>query len=315
MLRRLPILLIAAFAALVALGLAAGAAGPVFPKGMRVGLAPPGDFKPSKHFPGFEDAGRDARITILELPPPAFQKIERSVFAKTQLGLSEVKRESFPFQSGIGFLVSARAQKNDAKLWVWFLVARGIGPQFGDLAMLIKVEVPEAASAVYTDATIRKALASVTFRPAPIAEQLALLPFEVKDLAGLRVMKVLGKDGVILIEGAGRDMVKQPYMIISLGRGNSATPGDRARFARELLGSAPLRDIAVTLAEPIRIGGRPGYEVRANAVRLDGKPLALVQWLRFGSGGFLRVIGVVHKENWDRLFPRFRQVRDGVELR
>jgi hypothetical protein len=77
-----------------------------------------GRFKPSKHFPGFEDAGRDARITILELPPPAFQKIERSVFAKTQLGLSEVKRESFPFQSGIGFLVSARAQKNDAKLRV-----------------------------------------------------------------------------------------------------------------------------------------------------------------------------------------------------
>jgi hypothetical protein len=77
--------LIAAFAALVALGpaVAAGAAGPVFPKGMRVGLAPPGDFKPSKHFPGFEDAGRDARITILELPPRAFQKIERSVFAKT----------------------------------------------------------------------------------------------------------------------------------------------------------------------------------------------------------------------------------------
>jgi hypothetical protein len=72
------------------------------------------------------------------------------------------------------------------------------------------VEVPEAASAVYTDATIRKALASVTFQPAPIAEQLALLPFKVKDRAGFRVMEVLGKDGVILIELAGRDMVKQP---------------------------------------------------------------------------------------------------------
>jgi hypothetical protein len=317
MLRRLPLLLIAAGAAFVALSpaFAAGAAEPVFPKGMRVGLVPPGDFKPSAHFPGFEDAGRDARITIIEPPPPAFEEIERSVFAKTQVGLSEVKREDFPFQSGIGFLVSARAQNNGAKLRVWFLVARGTGPQFGDLAMVIKVEVPEAASAVYTDAVIRKALASVTFRPAPVAEQLALLPFKVKDLAGLRVMKVLGADGVILIEGAGQDMVKHPYMIVSVGGAHPDTPDERARLARDMLRSAPLRELTVTLAEGMRIGGRPGYEIRANATGFDSKPLALVQWLRFGGGGFLRVVGVVHKEDWDQWFPRFRQVRDGVDVR
>jgi hypothetical protein len=39
-----------------------------------------------------------------------------------------VKRESFPFQSGIGCLVRAHAQKNDEKLRVWFLVATRIGP-------------------------------------------------------------------------------------------------------------------------------------------------------------------------------------------
>jgi hypothetical protein len=78
------------------------------------------------------------------------------------------------------------------------------------------------------------------------------------------------------------------------------------------LASAPLRDITVTLANQICIGGRPGFEIRANAIGLDGKPLALVQWLRFGGGGFLRVVGVVSKEKWDQWFPRFRQVRDGV---
>jgi hypothetical protein len=40
----------------------------------------------------------------------------------------------------------------------------------------------------------------------------------------------------------------------------------------------------------------------------------LVQWLRFGGGAFLRVIGVVHKEDWDQWFPRFREVRDSVDL-
>jgi hypothetical protein len=63
----------------------------------------------------------------------------------------------------------------------------------------------------------------------------------------------------------------------------------------------------------MRIEGQPGYEVRATAKGYDGKPLALVQWLRFGRGGFVRVIGAVHQENWDQLFPRFRAVRDGID--
>ena len=79
------------------------------------------------------------------------------------------------------------------------------------------------------------------------------------------------------------------------------------------MSSAPLRDIVVTFAEAMRIDGRPGYEVRATAMGFDGKPLALVQWLRFGGGGYLRVIGAVHQENWDQLFPRFRAVRDGID--
>jgi len=63
----------------------------------------------------------------------------------------------------------------------------------------------------------------------------------------------------------------------------------------------------------MRIDGRPGYEVRATATGYDGKKLSLVQWLRFGGGGFVRVIGAVHQENWDQFFPRFRAVRDGIE--
>jgi hypothetical protein len=157
-------------------------------------------------------------------------------------------------------------------------------------------------------------LATVTLRAPPIEEQLAMLPFKIKDLAGFRVMKVVLNDGAILVDGDDDDMVKHPYTIISAGRGGPQNPDDRARFARELLTSAPLRDLVVTLAEPMRIDGRPGYEVRATATGFDGKPLALVQWLRFSGGGFLRIIGAVHKENWDQFFPRFRAVRDGISV-
>jgi hypothetical protein len=311
MLRRLPILLVAVWAAFVAMGPAL-AAEPVFPKGSVIGLAPPGDLKLSTHFVGFEDPDRKVGISILQLPTAAYENIERSIFAKNQAGLTDVKRESFPFESGIGYLVTGRGEDNGIAVRKWFLASTGLGPFLG-LAMLIKVDVPEAASTVYPDAAIRKALASVTFREPPIGEQLSLLPIKFRELAGFRVMRVVGNDGAILIEGPSQDMIKNPYMIVSLGHGGPENPDDRARFARELLSSAPLRDIVVTFAEAMRIDGRPGYEVRAKATGYDGKPLALVQWLRFGGGGYLRIIGAVHQENWDQLFPRFRAVRDGID--
>ena len=311
MLRRLPIFLFAAWAMLVAIG-AASAAEPVFPKGMRIGLEPPGDLKLSVRFPGFEDPDRKVSISILQLQAMAYEEIERSIFAKNQATMTDVKRESFPFQNGVGFLITGDETVNGTVIHRWYLASTGLGPEFGDLAMLIKVEVPDSASAIYSDAVIRKALASVTFRTPPIEEALALLPFKLKDLAGFRVLRVQPGNGAILIDGPGQDMVKSPYVIISVGRGAPENPDDRARFARELLAAAPLRDMTLTMAEAMRIDGRPGFEARATATGYDGKKLALVQWLRFEGGGFLRVIGAVHQDNWDQLFPRFREVRDGI---
>jgi len=63
----------------------------------------------------------------------------------------------------------------------------------------------------------------------------------------------------------------------------------------------------------LRVSGLQGYEIRAQARGIDGEAVTLVQWVRFGSGGFLRVVGVTSKENWDALFTRFRAIRDGVE--
>ena len=70
--------------------------------------------------------------------------------------------------------------------------------------MLIKVDVPDAARAVYSDAAIRQALASVTFRPAPIQEQLGLLPFKLGEMAGFRVVKVTSRRRRDPHRGAGR---------------------------------------------------------------------------------------------------------------
>jgi hypothetical protein len=38
-----------------------------------------------------------------------------------------------------------------------------------------------------------------------------------------------------------------------------------------------------------------------------------VQWLRFGSGGFLHLVASAPTTRWPEAFTRFRAVRDGVD--
>src|SRR5450830_427502 len=218
--RRLLAYLVAAmlviWAALAALS-PAFSAEPVFPPGSRIGLEPPGGLKPSTHFPGFEDIDRKVAVTILELPASAYAELARAANATEQRGLTDVKREEFSLRGGTGLLVTGRAQINDVALHKWILLATAAADK--DLTVLINVEVPEAARAVYSDAVIRQALASVTFRPMPIQEQLGLLPFKLGQLAGFRVMQVLAQGGVILTEGP-TDLSKQPYVIVSIEQGS-----------------------------------------------------------------------------------------------
>jgi hypothetical protein len=288
---------------------------PIFPPGLRIGLEPPGDLKLSNRFPGFEDSEHKVVIAILDLPASAYRELEVAAFNKDQDQLQEVKRESFPFGSGIGFLVSGIARQNDVKLHRWSLLAMGIGESVPNLTMLVNVEVPESALPVYPEAVIRKALASVTFRPAPIQEQLGLLPFSLGDLSGFQVMQVLPTGTVILADNQSDNKERQPFMIVSIERGGPIEATDRGVFARNLLTNAPVRDLSMQSAEAMRISGAPGHEIRANGKGPAGDPVSVVQWLRFGSGAFLRIIGVSPAEKWDQSFGRFRTVRDGIAMR
>jgi len=126
---------------------------------------------------------------------------------------------------------------------------------------------------------------------------------------------VLPNGSVILAEEGSDRSGAQPFMIVSLERGGPAEAGDRATFARDLLANAPVRDLTVQSAESMRITGLPGYEIRAQGKDPAGASVSLVQWLRFGGGGFLRVIGVSPTEKWDAAFGRFRALRDGIAAR
>ena len=105
----------------------------------------------------------------------------------------------------------------------------------------------------------------------------------------------------------------QAYVIVTVAPGGPPNAADRGRFARDLIGQGPVRELSITSGETMRVKGMPGNEVRATAKNLENKPVQIVQWLRFGSGGFMRIVAVSPKEEWDAMFPRFRALRDGIE--
>jgi hypothetical protein len=286
---------------------------PVFPPGSRIGLEPPPQMAPSKRFSGFEDPAREAAVLVLDLPSAAYKEVEASLFAKPQKDVQGLVRRSFPFKEGTAHLAEGTADANGKSVHKWFFLATAAEGPVPDLTAFITVEVPEGARVIYTDAAIEAALRSVTYRQAPIDEQLAMMPFKLGDRAGFHVRRVTPPSTVVLTEDGAGGLFDKGYVIVSIAPGGPARSSDRARFAQDLINSAPVRDLSLQFGENMRIGGQPGNEVRASAKDADGKPIRIVQWLRFGSNGFMRIVAVSPQDEWDALFPRFRALRDGID--
>jgi hypothetical protein len=310
-----PLLLASLLTLTLTVATAARAADPIYPPGLRIGLTPPAGMtlNPVTHV--FEDSDHKARITILDLPLHLYGDMEKMVFAEThQPNVTLLKRESFPFASGLGYYAAVKLTVDGTEYLKWLLLAQSAAAPVPDLAALVSIQVPAAAHDVYTDEVARKTLASVTFRPTPVEERLGLLPFKFSDKAGFNVMQV-APVGVVLGDQAAADTAAHPQIVVTIGDGAPEAADQRAIFARQMLARTSVTDLAVTSAEPIRISNGAGFEIRANAKDPHGNPIALVQWLRFQGGAFVRIVAAGPKSDWDTLFPRFRQLRDGIELR
>ena len=296
---------------LLVLALPARAADALFPPAFRVGLVPPAGLVLSKDFPGFEDAERKVAIVVAELPPPAYYELERAVFSeKPNLQIVIEKRELLSHENGLAMLVTGYQGEGAARVRKWMLFTL-----IADLTALVTVQMPEAAVTTYPAGAIRAALASITFRPPPIDEQLKLLPFRLSELAGFRVFRALPEGVAMLTDGPNPDdFLAQPHLIVSAARGGPQQAADRENFARRMFAVPQGLNGRITGAEAMRIGGQPGFEIQAEATDpKSGALFTVVQWLRFGPGGYLRVVGIAKKEAWPQMFPRFRAIRDGVE--
>lgn len=313
---RHPIRLMLAAALMAALALPAAAAEAIFPTASRIGLVPPPGMQVSPAFPGFEDRESNAFIRLVALPGPAFAEIEKTMSSEAlkKQGLTIEKRESFAMPNGKALLIVAQQSAASARIRKWLLVA-----PLDDITALASVEIPLSVTR-YPAAVIRTALATLATRPhVPVDEQLRMVPFKLGEFSGFRVVRVLPGMALQLTDGPkdALEATEQPHLVISIAPGGPQQPGDRAQFARLAMSGLPaFKDLRLVSSEPMRLGGMAGHETRAEGKDPQtGADIAVVQWLRFGTGAYIRIVGYAPKQDWTQTFMRFRAVRDGLETR
>ena len=312
------VVVLAAALALGATGFGAApafAADPVFPPGSRVGMTPLVGLGPAKSFAGFETQDQGVKVLVAELPAEAYTEVANAFKANTA-GSGGVKPESIETTSaGVAYYTAESANDGGNNVRRYSMILSG-----GTFAGYVAVQVPENASRIYTDEAIRQMFASAAIRKeVPVKEQLDGMPFNVSELGGFENVRTLAPSAALILadanEAAGFETA--PFMVIGLMAGAPAQPDDRDRFAQQAAKSIPgVREARITMSEPIRIDGQPGYETRIDATSgRDNTPLTVVQWLRFGSQNSLRIIGSAPRDGWPQAFPRFRSVRDGIQPR
>ncbi len=299
-------------------GVPASAADPVFPLGSRMGFVPPPGFVVSKRFPGFEHPDTKSSMVLATLPAQAYGDLEASISpdALKKQGITEEKRETLTLANGKALLVVGTEQDKEKgqKFRKWMLLG-----QLAEGVALVAVMVPEPAVQTFKDDVIRASLLTLAVRPSvPMDEQIALMPFKLNDLSGLRPIRVLGNTGVVLTYGDKEvsTAAEQPFFAVMIGQGGPEQAADRANFARNLFtGLGDVKEVHILSGDMLRLGGGAlaTHELQAEAKEaFTDTPMKLVQWVRFGSGSFIRMLGVAPADQWTTAFPHFRAVRDGV---
>jgi hypothetical protein len=294
---------------------AASAADPVYPLGIRVGLTPLIGLVPAKTFVGFETEDQGVKVLLAELPAAAYGEVE-SAFKATPQGSGGVKPESMETAAGKAYYTIEDGSDDGKAVRRYSMILPG--PTFSGY---VAVQVPENATKIYTDDAIRQMFASaVVRRQVPVDEQLSTMPFKVGELSDFKQVRTLAPGAAIILadntEEAGFESA--PFMVIGIMGSAPAQPDDRGRFAQQAATMIPgVRDARITMSEPVRIDGVPGYETRIDATSgKDNTPVTVVQWLRFGgNGSSLRIIASAPRDEWPKAFPRFRAVRDGIAPR
>jgi hypothetical protein len=288
------------------------AAEAVFPPGSRVGMIPLVGLTRAKTFIGFETEDESVKVLVAELPPEAYGEV-MNAFKANPAGTGGVKPESIETAVGTAYYSVENARSGASTVRRYSMILPG-----GTFSGYVAVQIPENAAKIYTDDAVRQMFASAAIRKeVPVEEQLGLMPFKIGELSDFKHVRTLTPGaGILLADGDERTGFEAaPFMVIGLMGSSPTQPEDRGRYAEQAATSIPgVHNWRITMSEPVRIDGMAGYETRLDATSgKDNTPVTLVQWLRFGGGQSLRIIGSAPREEWAKAFPRFRAVRDGIQ--
>lgn len=311
LLRPLTALTLFVITAVSAIG-SALAADPVFPPGARLGMVPLIGLNPAKSFPGFESEDQSVKVLVTELPADAYGEVANA-FKTNPAGPAGVKPDKIETTAGLAYFTVETAKNGADTVKRYSMIVPGQG-----FSGYVAVQIPENAAKIYTDEAVRQMFATaVTRKEVPVDEQLAQMPFKISDLANFKNVRMLAPGAsIVLADGdEATGFESKPFMIVGLIGATPQNPDDRARFAQEAAQQIPgVREARVTMSEPIRISGTPGFETRIDGVSgKDKTAVTVVQWIRFGGGTSLRIIASAPRDQWSDAFTRFRAVRDGIQ--
>src|SRR6202140_2449792 len=287
------------------------AADPVFPPGVRVGMTPLVGLSRAKSFVGFETEDQSVKVLVTELPAEAYGEV-MNAFKANPAASGGIKLESIETSAGLAYYTAENARDGALAVRRYSMILPG-----GTFSGYVAVQIPENATKIYTDDAVRQMFASAVIRKqVPVEEQLGLMPFKISELSDFKNIRTVAP-GAALILADGDETTgfePAPFMVIGLIGPTPTQPEDFGRFAQQAATTIPgVRDARITMSEPIRIYGMPGYETRIDATSgKDNTSVTVVQWLRFGNQTTLRIIGRSPPDVWPKEFTRFRAVRDGI---
>jgi hypothetical protein len=290
------------------------AADPIFLPGVRIGMTPLVGLVRAKTFVGFETEDQSVKVLVAELPVEAYAEVMKA-FKANPGGVNGIKAENVETAAGVAYYTVESAQDGAKPVRRYSMILPG-----ATFSGYVAVQVPENAEKIYTDDAVRQMFASVVLRKeVPVQEQLDRMPFKISELSDFKNVRTLAPGAAIILadgdETTGFEAA--PFMVIGIVQLPSTQPDDRARVATEAAASIPgVRDGRITMSEPLRIEGMAGYETRIDATSgKDSTAVAIVQWLLFNGPNTLRIVGSAPRDQWSKAFPRFRAVRDGLQLR
>ena len=269
---------------------------------------------PATKFTGFQTEDESVKVLVAELPAEAYVEVA-GAFKTNPGGAGGIKPETLETSAGVAYYTAEDAKDASGTVRRYSMILSG-----GTFSAYVAVQVPDNAAKIYNNEAIRKMFASAVIRKeVPVQEQLGLMPFNTTELSDFKNVRTLGPGAALVLadgdEVAGFEAA--PFMVIGLMSSAPASPDDRGRFAQQSATTIPgIRDARITMSEPVRISGTPGYETRIDATSgKDNTPVTVVQWLRFGGSSTLRIIGSAPRDQWQTALTRFRAVRDGIQPR